>query len=368
MRSQTFLTFCTVVCALLASSCDRLSLSAQTNDGRLLEIAREYRASHDSSPDGIPFPTTTDDEDDYYKLIQKYVNQRNFPKLESEAQNDRMTRTRFVGGVWKLNEFYLAAGRLRRGDPSTDASWNALLTTLKVWVSAYPNSATARIALAQAYVNYAWEGRGEASASDTSEQQWQAMRERAQIARSTLIEAASLEEKCPYWYEAMQHVAHLQGWKTFEARELMEQAILFEPHYYHFYREYAYFLEPRWYGTPGEAEAFAEDISNRLGEKEGTFIYFEIASLLTCQCNPEPGHMEQLSWPKIKQGYQSLNELYGVSNLKLNRYAHMALLAGDRDAARQAFLRIGDRWNPDTWDTKANFDQAKQQALNQPND
>ena len=368
MRSQTFLTLCIIFCALLGSSCNRLGLSARTNNERLLEITREYRTSHGSSPDQIPFSITRDDENDYFKLIQKYVNQRNFPKLESEALNDRATRTRFVGGVWKLNEFYLAAGKLRRGDPSTDASWNALLTTLKVWVSAYPKSATARIALAEAYVNYAWEGRGEASADETSEQQWQALRERAQTARSTLIEAASLEEKCPYWYEAMQHVAHLQGWKTSEARELMEQAVLFEPHYYHFYREYAYFLEPRWYGTPGEAEAFAEEVSTRLGEKEGAFIYFEIASLLTCQCNPEPGHMENLSWPKIMQGYQALDELYGVSSLKLNRYAHMALLAGDRDVARQAFLQIGDRWNPDAWDTKADFDQAKQQTLNQSND
>ena len=74
--------------------------------------------------------------------------------------------------------------------------------------------------------------------------------------------------------------------------------------------------------------------------------------------------MERLSWLKIKQGYRALGELYGVSNLKLNRYANMAILAGDRDVARQVFLQIGDRWNPDAWGTKAYFDEVKQQALN----
>jgi hypothetical protein len=74
------------------------------------------------------------------------------------------------------------------------------------------------------------------------------------LAASTLADAAKLREKCPYWYEAMQVVALNQGWNKSEARELMEQAAAFEPGFYHFYREYANFVLPKWYGETGKRE------------------------------------------------------------------------------------------------------------------
>jgi hypothetical protein len=62
----------------------------------------------------------------------------------------------------------------------------------------------------------------------------------------------------------MQEIALAQGWDKQQARELFDQATAFAPYFYHFYREYANFLLPKWYGEEGEIQAFAEEVSSRL--------------------------------------------------------------------------------------------------------
>jgi hypothetical protein len=139
-------------------------------------------------------------------------------------------------------------------------------------------------------------------ANTVSAEGWKLHAERYALDAATLAEAAKLPEKCPYWYEAMQQIALEQGWEKAQARELFEQAIAFEPDYYHYYREYAYYLLPKWEGQPGDVEAFAKEMYEKVGGQYGAYLYFEIASLVTCQCDSNDSDMENLSWPRIKEG------------------------------------------------------------------
>jgi len=129
------------------------------------------------------------------------------------------------------------------------------------------------------------------------------------------------------------------------------------------YRLYANYLEPKWYGTEGEAEAFAEQISRRLGGKEGDFVYFEIASLLNCPpCGTgSPGF--KLSWPRVKDGYSAMERLYGTSNVKMNRFAFMAVKAGDQSTAKEIFSAIGEKWDRPTWRREVEFITARDWAM-----
>ena len=115
----------------------------------------------------------------------------------------------------------------------------------------------------------------------------------------------NLKEKCPYWYEAMQVVALNEGWDKPQARKLFDQAAAFEPTYYHFYREYANYLLPKWYGEEGETRLFfAEEVSSRLTPPDASVV-FEIASLLACQCDKERDSLAGMSWPRVKQGFRA---------------------------------------------------------------
>ena len=310
-----------------------------------------------------PVVPKVDEEEPYQSEIKSYLDEGDFDRLDEEAHQARVGKVRFTGGTWKLISFYSAVTTLPEGDSIDDSDWNLRLDKLKAWVTAKPDSVTAQIALADAYVNYGWYVRGTGLANTVAPAQWELFEQRATLARAILKKASQLSEKCPYWYEAMQHVAQAQGWKKSEARELMEQAVSFEPGYYHAYREYARYLDPRWYGEDGEVEAFADEISSRVGGKEGAFLYFEVASLLTCQCGGSPAHMKKLSWPKIQEGYEALNQLYGVSTLKRNRFAYMAYLASDRAVTQKTLLEIGDHWDKQTWGNKDFFETVREWAV-----
>ena len=364
-RQLTFLLALSL--CLAASACRRTQASAHLDSHALLQIARDYNlASHAIQTTTAPFgarpkstPGNLQTEQEYESPIKQYFSQENFDQLEKAATEAREGKGRILGGVWKLFAFYDAVDTTFIREHSDESDWKMNLDSLKRWVGAKPDSAAARISLAQAYVGYAWQARGGGYADSVSEEGWELYGERIALAAATLAEAARLKQKCPYWFEVMQNVALAQGWDKSQARELMELAVASEPHFYHFYREYAYFLQPKWYGDKGEAEAFAKEISDRVGGQEGDFLYFEIASLVACQCDSEKTALQNMSWPRIKQGYAALEQLYGVSSMKRNRFASMAFKVDDKPAAQAAFIEMGNDWEKKVWLSSEKFESAK---------
>jgi hypothetical protein len=314
-------------------------------------------------------------EEEYEDRITNYFYQQNYEQLEKEAQEARTSKARFPGGPWRLFFFYEALNAPGRNARATEDNWMHYLHLTQEWMKQRPDSITARVASAEAYVNYGWHARGKGPAGMVTDDNWQLFYARVASAHHLLDGAVRLKEKCPYWYEAMQHVALAQGWPKSKARQLFEQAITFEPSYYHYYREYAYFLEPNRFGEDGEAEGFAAETAKRVPGREGKFLYFEIASVIACPCAGEnvSGHLQRLSWPMIKEGYASLTQIYGTSMLKRNRYAFMAVTVNDLPTAQQMLTEIGEDWDPGIWRDKANFEQTKESVwkragllMNQP--
>lgn len=352
MRATTLL----LLCAVLISTALAQNPPAAADNKSLGDLARELR----QTKAGKVIWTAPDPQVAFAQEMSQSLAGEDFAKLEKAADTARSEKTRFAGGVWKLFVFYEAVSS--PADTRSDAAWQAHLVKLQRWITAYPQSITARIALAETYHGYAWLARGSGYANKVTDDGWKQMADREEMARTTLVEAASLEAKCPHWYEAMQHVALGQGWDKARLRELLDAAVAFEPGYYHFYREHANMLLPRWFGQDGDAEAFAEEVSTRVGGKQGAFLYFELATVLNCLCDGED-HLSTMSWDKIREGYAALVELYGTSKLKRNRFAMMAAKARDKASAERAFAEIGDDWDANTWIRKASFDNAKAWAM-----
>lgn len=358
----------TLVCvvSLGMSFAQTSNLPATPDDRSLGAIAREYRQHKqantapggDRSQSSAP-PSSEELQDRYMREIKLLLDQGNLDRLEKEADGARRNKTRFPGGVWKLYVFYEALGEPAGGSQASDAEWVGLIETLRRWTEIKPESVTARVALAQAYLGWGYKARGHAYSYKVTEQGWMLLGERLQFASLALKQAAGLKAKCPHWYVVLLNVARTQGWEKAHVRAVFEKAIAFEPDYYHYYREYALYLMPKWAGEDGEAEAFAQQASNRISGKQAAFIYFEIATVLNCSCGDRGRHLDNMSWPKIKEGYAALEELYGVSNRKLNRFAYLAVLARDRAAASEAFKRIGENWDAEIWRSEENFEYFK---------
>jgi hypothetical protein len=371
-RQLTFLLALSV--CLVEISCGRKTPFNYLSSSALLDIARAYNPNN--HPDRVlaaarlPEPPKISPEKlqtdlEYQSPIKQYFSQGNYDQLEKTIKEAREGKGRVVGGTWKVLEFYYAIYETFLGPNADESDWKMTFDSLNKWIAAKPESAAARLSLAQAYTGYAWRARGGGYASTVTDRGWDLFRERFGMASATLVEAARLKEKCPYWYEIMQTVAHAQGWDKSQARELMEQAVAFEPDYYHFYREHANSLQTKWYGDEGELESFAEEVSGRVGGQKGDILYFEITSLKACQCDAEKDVLQNMSWPRIKSGYAALEQLYGVSSLKRNRFASMAVKARDKQAARSEFAVIGTEWNKEVWSNDSEFENAKSWAMSQ---
>ncbi|MGH9740079.1 MAG: hypothetical protein ACRD4X_16075 [Candidatus Acidiferrales bacterium] len=159
-------------------------------------------------------------------------------------------------------------------------------------------------------------------------------------------------------------LARSEGWPEAKTRSIFDSAVALQPDYYHSYREFAYDLLPKWSGAPGDVEAFAEQSRERLGGNEGAFVYFEIATVIYCGCADDP--RPTLSWAIIQQGFAVMEQEYGVTNLKLNRFAMLAYIYNDDAVMRRIFARIGDNWDPSVWKDAKSFQYAKNLAFSSP--
>jgi hypothetical protein len=375
MVSKRQLAFLVALGVCLAGfSCGKRQVAANLDSNALMEIARKYNPG--TLPGHVlaaaPAPKVTlvaveklQTEQEYASPIKQAFSQGNYDELERIIKEAREGKGRILGGNWKLLEFYDAVYGTFLGPNGDESDWKMFFDSLNQWIKAKPESAAARISLAEAYTGYAWKARGGGYANSVTEEDWELFRERFAEASAVLAEAAKLKEKCPYWYETMQTVALAQGWDKSLMRELMELGVAFEPDYYHFYREHANSLQTKWYGDPGEIEAFTEEVANRVGGAKGDILYFEISSLVACQCDATKEAMQNLSWPRIKQGYTELGQTYGISAIKRNRFTSMAAKAGDKAAARQGFLEMNGVWDKGIWVSEAKYEAAKNWAMSE---
>jgi tetratricopeptide (TPR) repeat protein len=69
----------------------------------------------------------------------------------------------------------------------------------------------------------------------------------------------------------------------------------------------------------------------------------------------------------LQEGFVAMEELYGLSPLKVNRFAFLAAAYGDKATAARAFARIGSNWDPTIWGAYTRFEsQRKWAGLSDP--
>jgi hypothetical protein len=295
------------------------------------------------------------DETAYGTRVRTQLEQENFMVLDDVAIAERAGKTRFPGGGWKLFTFYSAVESPKGKPPATEAEWADTLDRLKRWSAQRPESVTAQVALGFAYLNYAWQVRGDGDAASVTPEGGRLMHERLKLAETELLGA---EAKCPEWYYVMLQVGRLKSWEVDDLAATLQRSIAYEPEFYYSYREVARSLMPKWRGKEGDVEKFAEESANKLGGKAGDILYFQIVQSL--MGDRELGNIVQhLSWSRAMVGYQALVAQYGVTPIGQNQLAQMAARFGDYMVTDETMTQIRDRWDPGTWGTKEYFEKVK---------
>jgi hypothetical protein len=296
----------------------------------------------------------------YRETVREKFLKRDFVWIDREAHKVRLSKERLPGGYWKLRAVYDALEKPALEDKSSDGDWEDLLKGLELWSKQQTGSVTAKVALASAWEEYAWKARGKGYADSVSDTSWEVFHKRLDSARQALSEASSLDERCPYWFLTALWVGIGQGWDRGALDKIFDAGVQLEPTFYYLYQTKATYLLPRWRGTKGEWEKFADDAALRLGGNQGDIIFFAIYSQMLSLDGMIVMNNHQQVVPKLLAGYHSIEKLYGSSTHRLNEACFFATFGNDLPISEELFARVGDDYDETVWHSKQNYDVFRQ--------
>jgi hypothetical protein len=234
--------------------------------------------------------------------VDKALLESQFEALDAAATSFRTLKRQSANGEWTLSVIYEELSYYLRDVPEAD--WVTRLERLQAWVAAKPESITARIALAECLIGYAFHGRGGNYAPEVTAQQWGTFDERMNKAEKILHDARSLKQKCPEWWAAYQRLA-LGNMNRSDYDRLFDAAIADEPSYNTFYFRKAWYLLPWWNGEEGDWEQFAKVSADNLGGKEGDILYARIVWFIDRRApNKVVDNNPRISWDRVKRGIE----------------------------------------------------------------
>jgi hypothetical protein len=328
-----------------------------------LAAKQKSKSTNPSSSKPQPKAFASDEFDAYQAEVSRRFAQDDFSWIDNEARRLRDKKERLPGGYFKLRALYRALEGPQRRDEASSGEWEDHIARLERWVKQDSRSITARVGLARTWETYAWVARGRGFANTVSDAGMKAFVERLAAAAEVLREASSLEERCPEWYLTALWVGIGQGWERAAFDRMFTAAVELDPTYYYLYQAKATYLLPRWYGEEGETERFAEESALKVGGHEGDIIFFAIYSQLL-SLNPltfMTSHQQAV--PRILDGFQSIEKLYGSAPHRLNEACLFASFAVNKQPAAELFTRIGDDYDPEVWHAKETFDMFRNSVL-----
>ncbi len=334
-------------------------VTVRLRDGVVVEVkpVAGYRAPQ-AAPTGAPTAAAGPPEGWVYgkdpveqeieafeKIVLGRFNAEKFSELEVLSAHIIKEKSLFGDGSWKIFRFHEA---LDLHGAASEAEWTGREAEVSKWESRFPGSVTARTVHMALLASYARHSRVPGSAPGAKGVAGSLPVARLAQALDLFQSAQRFEEKSPMlWYEGLT-VALFQGWPAKDVLADYQEAKGSEPGFWHCDGRVAEFLLPRWHGKDGDWEKLAESEIQRsdgLGVEgyartawEMSFFYRDIFT------------ESQAQWAIVKEGYAAMVLKYGGSRTILNQYAVLAVLAGDREAARGAFEAMKGEADASVWE------------------
>ncbi|MFA4829922.1 MAG: tetratricopeptide repeat protein [Thermodesulfovibrionales bacterium] len=334
MRLKKIICICGLSIILLIIG-SRMSLAATVVDGK---IARDHLK----------------------RTVHALLYQEKYDVLEKMAKEFRQTKARFPEGAWKLSFFYKAFNSPQK---STSEGWKQHIKKLAKWMDKYPDSITARVASASAWMYFGWDARGKGNANTVSGEGWTLLAERMKKSY-VLLESPPVRQSddCPERYLLFLLIANVEGWNEQKYESLFNKAIAFEPAYYDYYLNKAGHLMPRWHGSVGDWQKFADQAVKLTPKAEGISIYTRIVWSMWLEKEFSSFNASGISWAKMKQGFIDIERNYPDSPWNLNSFCMFACLAGDKETAIRLFKRIGNKPYVEVWNGRGEYERWREWA------
>ena len=291
---------------------------------------------------------------EYSKKIAGMLEHKDFEAIEKFAGNARKIRSRIKGGDFKIDSVYVGASRIYESKKTThitDKAWRTRIDRLTEWKNKYPDSVTARIALAEAYLWFGFFVRGHGPADTVSKAAYTEWRRKFYLAEAELSEISDKRNECPRWYGLRLFLAKTNSWSQNDFDKLYEEATSAYPSYFDYRLTKADYLKTKR-GGGSQRQEWLDDLPAELvaqNDRDADISYFIIFV--------QEAHEENLTVDKTRflKGFNDLDRKYGVDDVRLNQFALFATKIGEYESAKTAFARIGNRFIPGVWGSANRF-------------
>lgn len=271
--------------------------------------------------------------------VSRWFLDENFAGIENFTDLVREHNLRTGSGAWVLELIYGGIDDApEMADAKTEADWRRLERISRNWQKAWPQSVTAKIAHAHLIKSRGWFYRGHEYARSTSERQFALFHRQVDRARDFLLLHPEAGHTDPQRHGLL---LNLIGWQKNDDplafANAFEAATERFPDYYPIYFAAISYHVPKWGGTSGRVEAFAQDVMRKVGGSAGKVLYTRMYwSAVGTQFRGNSLFVEsEARWEYMREGFQSIVEEY-PSQWSINHYARFACLALDKTSAQHA--------------------------------
>lgn len=276
--------------------------------------------------------------------VKKYVDTKNFSRLEEMVHEVRTEKLQFNNTTWVLSDLYNAI-------PYSLVDYESIHKFAIEWRANSPDSNIPDIIDARAFRAEAWEIRGGSYSHKVSGEQNSSYRGYLSKAWDSITLAAN---KGPVDVE----VCSVQISLSFalhrdkkSAKDLFYTCVQIEPGYINLYEITTHYLQSKWYGSNKELLQFVEDSADATQKFYGDGLYALLVASLRDDNSKNfrifKGYGGDFSWQRTKAGFEDIIERFGKSSHILHIYGYCAMMVNDYEVLAEVLKEIGTKWDDD---------------------
>jgi hypothetical protein len=278
---------------------------------------------------------------------RELLRQKDYDQLDHVADELRATKGKYRNGYGRLWRFTWL-GLNPNPQEMSNENYQTAIQSLEDWLKAKPQSANARLALANTWLKFAYRARLDGGGTESPEERAKVLAERNGKAALILDEVPALKGGVDNVYRRLRiELSKCSGEKP--DVNLVYDGLEEDPTNRELVHGMALMLLPRWYGEEGELEQFASEVASRTKDHSGDFQYMVAACATKELLKSYLLDTHAFSWPRIQQGFRDLERLFPESREHLSDEAQLAFMADDLDAVYRALKRLGDDPADPSW-------------------
>ncbi len=267
---------------------------------------------------------------------------KRFVDLDALINRYATLQWRLDDGRFKLegiSEFFQDTfGTLANGESSIQGQ-------LDPWIAANPKSAGAALAAADAWLVSAWRARGKGLADSVTPEGWRLFDTRLRRSLKVLQDSESFAASNPLWYLEYLQVEHALNIPIEQQMAIYERGIKTFPEFFPLHLEMLESYRPQWQGSVEEEVAFIEAVVAHSPLALRSQMYTRLWLRADQRTGLEVNIFRDMgaSWPRMKEGFESLLKAYPNSRYNKSVFASFACVAGDAPTYVRLRAALGNR-------------------------